>query len=486
MSTRPNVIVLILDTLRAKNVSSYGYPIRTTPHLDTFADQGIRFKRAISAATWTVPSHACLLTGLYISQHRIETIKGDRSFNDEIVTLPAALKSQGYRTVAFSQNMLFSSSNHLDVGFDEFHDVEELLGSRGFTRAIQRLADRSPRPVRLSARYARKTIAPRLLLDRMFDWIQKNDENTPFFAFANVLAPHFPWTLPPGFLPHEEGFKLKYLLKSDYLTLKKQWEFNSGKRQVTEDQRHIWRMLYDASVRHADSEIGRFLRRLDGWKGRKDTILIITSDHGEMMGDYRDIVGHVLSLNDNLIHVPLIIQHPDFRGGLEVEGVVQTLDLYPTLLEWCGVPASRTQAAQVVRPSLSRAIASAGDPSGFAFAEEDYTDSYDIIGKLMRVNPSMDPWKYPRQQIAIRSATHKFIWHDDRPGEFYNLAADPDEAHNLMNNGLTSQLAVLQELQRNLDMWRSGLKKFPPRKLDHVEEMDAVVLERLKDLGYVE
>ena len=481
----PHIIVLILDALRAGNVSGYGYPVKTTPHLDGFAAENVLFRRAFSAATWTVPSHASLLSGLYVSQHRIESLKADRRFNEAIVTLPDALRSRGYRTAAFSQNMLFSPANHLDRGFDEFHNVEEFFGARRLTRLIQRLADGSGGPGRLAARYVRKMIAPRLLLDNLYAWIQANAKQTPVFLFANILAPHFPWTVPPRFLPRDDGFHLKYLLNSDFLTLKKQWEFNAEKRAVTDKHRRIWRLLYDASIRHVDSEVGRFLNRLRQWEGWPNAIVVVTADHGEMMGDYRDIVGHMLCLHDNLIHVPLLVRHPEYPQGLKVEGVVQTLDLYPTILEWAGVPLSQVASAQVRRLPLSKAMAAANDPGGFAFAEEDYTDSYDVIGKLLEVNPMLNPAKFPRQQIAVRSANYKYIWYNDRPAEFYNLADGPGEEHNLINGNVALDRLVLQEHEAALQAWRSGLEIFPPSVVDDMAEVDPETVERLRALGYV-
>ncbi|HBY96440.1 MAG TPA: hypothetical protein DEP84_21270 [Chloroflexi bacterium] len=483
MTGGPNVILLILDTLRAKNVSCYGYPAKTTPHLDTFANENILFKHAFSAATWTIPSHASMLTGLYPSQHRIENIRADRRFNRALVTLPEALRSAGYRTAAFSQNMLFSRENHLDDGFDEFFNVDELLNSRSQTRFVRQVADGSQGPWRLAARYVRKMIAPRLVLDNMYDWIKARGGQEPFFLMANALAPHFPWTVPPDILLRQEGFNPKYLLKPDFVTLKKQWEFNAGTREVTETHRRIWRVLYDASIVHVDREVGRFLRRLGRWRGWENTIVVITADHGEMLGDYRDIVGHTLSLHDNLIHVPLIVRHPDYSPGLKVEGVVQTLDLYPSVLEWSGAPMDGIPSAQTQRPGLAGAVARASNPGGIAFAEEDYTDSYDVIEKLLSVNPAMDPTKYPRQQLAAHSATHKYLWCDDRPGEFYNLVTDPDELHNLINTAVDRP--ALADLQIALDVWRSNLEIFPPRLVDDAAEMDETVIERLRALGYV-
>jgi arylsulfatase A-like enzyme len=485
MTDHPHIIILILDTLRTHNMSGYGYPKITSPHLDALAAEGVLFQRAFSAATWTVPSHASLLSGLYISQHRLESIQGTRRFNEKIVPLPKALHGQGYKTAAFSQNMLFSPDNHLEEGFDEFHDVEELLASRPFTKIVQRLSGGSRNSVRLVSRYVRKMIAPRLLLDNLFDWIVSNHGKQPYFVMANVLAPHFPWTLPLQYLPRGEAFHLKYLLKPEYVTLKKQWEFNSGKRPVTQKHQEVWASLYDASIRHVDSEVGRFverLRKVDGWE---NTILVVTSDHGEMLGDYRGIVGHMLCLHDNLIHVPLILRHPGYPKGLRVEGVVQTMDLYPSVLEWAGVPTREIPAAQLQRPSLSQAVADPENPSGMAFSEEDYTDSYDLPKKLIEVNPEMDPGRYPGQQIAIRTANYKYIWYNDRPPELFDMEKNLPEEVDLLKGGDAQVKARAEGLQAVLDEWRNGLQLFPPRQLAISKDIDPIVIERLRALGYV-
>lgn len=484
MAQPPNIIILILDTLRAGNVSSYGYAEQTSPQLDAFAGEGVLFRRAISPATWTIPSHASMLSGLYISQHRIESIKGDRRFNEAIVPLPAALRSQGYRTAGFSQNMLFSPSNQLDGGFDEFYDVEKLFGARSLTRLIQRLSDDADGRLCKIARYLRKMMMPRLVLDKMHDWIAAGSERSPFFLFANVLSPHFPWAVPLNMLPRE-GFRMRYLLKSDFLALKKQWEFNSDKQHFTDEHRRVWRLLYDAAIRHVDDEVGRFLGRVRRLKGWENTIVVVTADHGELLGDYRDIVGHMLSLHDNLIHVPLIVRHPEYPRGLTVERVVQTMDLYPSVLEWAGCRTEHIPAAQLQRPALSQAVSAPGDTGGLAFAEEDYTDSYNVIEKLLDVNPAMDPRKYPRQQLAVRSATHKYVWYDDRPADFYDLTADPGEQHSLIDTDSSAERQVLTTLEQALATWRSGLKVFPPRFVDDVAEVDATTMDRLRGLGYV-
>jgi arylsulfatase A-like enzyme len=478
---QPNIIILIVDAVRAKHMSAYGYPVETTSHLDAFAADNVLFRRAFSPSTWTIPTHASMLSGLYLSQHRVENVEADRCFNEKIVTLPQALRSGGYRTAAFSQNMLFSPAHHLG-GFDQFYEMGEVLLSRPLSRFVQHMSAGSTGLRRKAARYVRKVMSPRLLLDAAFDWISAGGDRSPFFLMVNVTNAHYPWALPPDILLRRVGLNPKVLLDEDLVTLKP-FEFNSGKRRVSDAHRQTWRRFYDAALTHVDREVGRFVHRLSRWKGWGETIFVVTADHGEGLGDYRDIVGHTLTLHDNIIHVPLIIRHPQYPKGMEVEGVVQTLDLYPSIVEWAELPPDRFARAQMQRPPLSKAMAAPHDCAGLAFAEEDYTDSYDLLEGLRSVNPAMDPKKYPRQQIAVHSATHKYIWFDDRPGEFYDMAADPQEEHDLTNGRTATEQAALTELQQALETWRSGLEVFPPRSVD--AEMDGVILERLRDLGYV-
>ena len=483
MTRRPHIVIVILDSLRARNVSAYGYGTETTPFLDSFAADNVLFRRAISAATWTVPSHASILSGLYVSQHRVESLEADRSFNEAIVPLPAALRAHGYRAAAFSQNILFSSSNHLDAGFDEFYEIDQVFSST-VLKLLARVSESSASPLRLPARYLRKMIAPRLVLDRAFEWITAHDRRTPSFLFVNVLAPHFPWTVPPGVLFRGERLNPKYLIQPDFITLKRQWEFNSGLREITKEHRRVWKLLYDASIRHVDREVHRFLDRLRAWRGWDNTVLVLTSDHGEMLGE-GGIVGHVLTLRDNLIHVPLILRHPDYRNGHAVEGVVQTLDLYPSALEWAGVGRDSVPAAQLQRTPLSNAVENASETNGFAFAEEDYTDSYRPIDKLRSVNPKMDPHMYPASQTCIRSATHKYVWYADRPAALFDLMADPDEQHDLLRNGDDKGEVIAAPLRETLESWRHGLEMFPPVSRGEGKEMDDETMERLRALGYV-
>jgi arylsulfatase A-like enzyme len=335
------------------------------------------------------------------------------------------------------------------------------------------------------ARYLRKLTGLRLFLDGILNWIKASNETTPFFLMANVANAHYPWAPPPDALWRELGFKVK-LLRNRELIEPGPFQFNSGKRKVTNLHRQFWLGLYHAALTHVDREVGRFLRKLRQWQGWSNTIVVITADHGELLGDYDDIVGHMLSLHDNLIHVPLIVRHPAYPGGREVEGVVQNLDIFSSVMEWTGCPVTAIPATQLQRRGLSAAMEMPDDSGGVAFAEEDYTDSYNPVSGLLRVNPRMEPTKYPQRQISVHTATHKYIWVEDQPGKLYDLRSDPDERTNLINGATLPEQAVLKELRQALEAWRAGLQYFPPNLVNDVSQVDPFTLDRLRQLGYVD
>jgi arylsulfatase A-like enzyme len=481
-NSRPNIIVIILDALRAKSVSCYGYNKRTTPYLDDFALENFLFRHAFTTSTWTIPTHASMLSGLYLSQHRIENVKGDRRFNESIVTLPQALHERGYTTAAFSQNMLFSPEYHFE-DFDTFKTLDERLDVERLTGRKRKTGDLG-NVFGKASKYMAKAKAPRRIFNSIYDWIKADHD--PFFLMVNITNTHYPWAPPLGLLLSEVGMKNLKHLTNDNLVNLKPFQYNSGNWETTETQRRMWRLLYDASIMHVDREVGRFLRKLQGWQGWNNTYIVVTADHGEMLGEYRNIVGHTLCLHDNILHVPMIIKVPHNSIGTEVEGVVQTVDLYPTVLDWAGVTTEHIPPAQLKRASLTRAMAEPNIMDGLAFAEEDYTDSYNVMDGLLRVNPNMDENKYPKRQVAIRSATHKYIWYDDRPGEFYNLVKDPDEGNNLFGHETGKDNEIFKDLQRSLETWYENLEIFPPRQAGGSAVIDGEAYERLRELGYVD
>ena len=486
-ATSFNIIVIILDAVRAAALSCYGHGVETTPNLDEFAARSLMFKRAFAPATWTVPTHASMLSGLYLSEHRLENIAGDRAFNRQIVTLPEALERSGYHTAAFSQNFLFAPSHNLAGNFREFYPLwntmprtrpeqGERRGWRGRMLQLRQAA----------GRYQSKRAGLSRAMDTMLDWLIRQTDAAPVFLMANITNAHYPWAPPPKDVWGRLGRDSRHLINQE-LAQPRPFQFNSGKIGLTGTHRRVWRGLYEAAVMHVDRELGRFLGNLRRWPGWANSIVFITADHGELLGEFQDIVGHTLCLHDNLLHVPLLVRHPDYETPATVEGVVQNMDMFSSIVKWAGVDESQVAMppAQLQRPSLSEALAQPHSSSGYAFAEEDYTDSYNPVNGLLKVNPELDPHKFPQRQIAVRSSTHKLVWFDDRPAVFYDLAAGLGEEQDLLDSDTNEARHHLRVHQDVLAEWRADLKLFPPRMADKPARPEAEVTERLRMLGYV-
>jgi arylsulfatase A-like enzyme len=482
VTTRPNILVLVLDSLRASSMSLYGYPKRTTPSIDRFAAASVVYDCAISPAAWTIPSHASLLTGLSVFQHGLRTMEGNRRLSPRLVTLPRALAGVGYETLAVSQNPLFTPAHGLGEGFGSFADFDVLAGASRRGRAARRLVRSRVGVARKTGQYAERLLAPATALAFVLDWISgRKTGDHPFFVLANLLAPHFPWIVPPTHLLRGRLRDLRYLTRVDFVSLKREWEFNARAATPTAAHLRTWRRLYEASITHVDATVGRFVSRAAEWPGWRNTIVVLLSDHGELLGDRDGRVGHSspLLLHDDLVRVPLIVRHPDRATGRREARVVQTHDLFRTILDWTGTSHGTVPPAQSELPSLDHPA-----DDRIAVSEEDYTDGHDVPGRLAALNPALAAESQPRVMRAARTRTHKYVEHDWQPAELYDLGVDPGEERNIVGLPDPAVAAQLDRLRTFLHSWESTREVFPPVEGDAAEK-DVEVETRLRALGYL-
>jgi arylsulfatase A-like enzyme len=330
----PNVLVIVVDTLRADHVSSYGYARPTTPAIDALASQGTLFENAISTCSWSLPSHVSLLTGRYVFEHGAGNVermawfgKSGSSFRD-FPTLGEELEQNGYRTGAFSANRVyFSHSLGFGRGFVHFEDyfnsvpdafVRTLFG-REFARIYLSRSDKS------LVRRALSGLGFKALLDRdtegwgsrggargvrkqasqvnqeTLHWIDR-DRQRPFFAFLNYIDVHNPYGGPPT-------------------APKPLWDKGGDIDS------------YDAGVKYADDNIGQLMRELERRGLANNTLVVITSDHGESLGDH-GLTYHGAALYWELIHVPLIVWYPGHvPAGLRVSQPVTNAAIPGTVMD---------------------------------------------------------------------------------------------------------------------------------------------------------
>lgn len=351
----PSVLLITVDTLRADRLGCYGYTRAQTPAIDGLAAAGVRFEEVSAAAPLTLPSHATLLTGLYPPAHGVRD-NGAYRLPGKVPTLAAILRARGYRTAAFVAAYVLAARFGLERGFEVYDDN---FGP-----------PRGPRGLSFIERRAAEVVSPAI------GWLRQLAPRERFFLWVHLYDPHAPREPPPAF---------------------------AGR----------FADPYDGEVAYADAEIGRLLAAVEQLDRETDTLVVLTADHGEGLGQHQ-LIGHVDQLYDTLLRVPLIVVDP-FRGRRAPERVtslVRLVDLAPTLLELCGLEPIAGIEGRSLTPLLRGGGAPAGAPDytlAATFAPEAVEDLY-----------------------AIRDARWKLIFAPARDAcELYDLAADSTERTDL-------------------------------------------------------
>lgn len=339
MIMKRNVLLIVIDTARAKSFSSLGNRTETTPALDALGREGMYFTRCISPAPWTTPSHASIFTGKYPSEHG--TYGRNIHFTSQDC-LASEFKKAGYKTFGISANRLVSSMNGFSRGFDDFLDPwtpfnekplrEELdvndsrASKHSFVENLSILFSKEG----LNAHFKRKfgvNQNAKYSTNRAIRYVKRVFEsvNEPKFMFVNIMQPHEKYNPPP-----------EYVKKLGYTYEKIPWPsflgHYAGIEKIDEYTMSVLRTLYEGELCYADEKIASLIEWMRKKEYLNNTTVIITSDHGEHIGEHGHIA-HFFSLYNELLHVPLIIRHPDHLGAGRKEGLVQTHDIYRTLLE---------------------------------------------------------------------------------------------------------------------------------------------------------
>ena len=315
----PNVLLIIVDTLRADHLTEYGYSRATSPNSSALAKRGVLFEDAIATAPWTLPSHASMMTGLYPTEHGAVDLQSPLSSG--FVTIGEALEQRGYTTAAFSANSgLFSRRFGFGRGFMHFNDygntayrvlqtplalkVQKTLAFMGLQRDI---------PGRQSA--AEVNTHALLWLDRY--------PHQPFFVTLNYFDVHFPYLPPPGFANRFSSGKALPQAGADVDA----WLHSLKPAEVQQEKD-----AYDSAIAYVDAQLGVLMGELQRRQFLENTIIVFTSDHGEGLGEH-GFMNHGNSLYRELIHVPLIIVDPGkMQAGLRVTQPIGLAALPATLL----------------------------------------------------------------------------------------------------------------------------------------------------------
>ncbi len=312
---RPNVLVYVVDTLRADRLGCYGHAARTSPRIDAFAAEAVRFTDAVAQSSWTRPSTASIFTGRVPPRHG--ALEADTAIRPDVPTLPELLHAAGWTTAAFVTNSVVSAPFGFARGFDRFHYFPEAPGRADLFLP----ADRVVRPV---ARWLRR--APR-----------------PFFLYVHVADPHNPYVPPAryrrGLVTAHNGVTPAAVIAEQRRCPDCLHELGLQRpAPIAADTVAVLSELYDAEVARADLAFGRVLDVLRARGRLDDTLVVFTADHGEEFLEHGGVT-HGKTLYRELLHVPLLARLPGGRrGGTSVSAVVQHADLLPSILDFAGLP----------------------------------------------------------------------------------------------------------------------------------------------------
>jgi arylsulfatase A-like enzyme len=432
----PNVLLLILDTVRASSLSLYGFPLPTTPQLERWAQRGVVFERALSTAPWTLPSHASLFTGLPPNQ-----LQADWStpLEREPETVAGRLLRRGWATLGVVANQIYAGSEHgLARGFIRYEDFPVspgLIARAAFP--VRRLLD-SYRPREIVGNdelVGRRTAAE---INRSFlAWSRRLPDGRPFFAFLNYFDAHDPY------LPQAQDLAALGSQQDSANRLSPLRRFSISERRegMTADDIRIERERYEAAIRGLDREIGVLLDSLQQRGVLERTVVVVTSDHGEEFGEHGAFY-HGHTLNAQALHVPLMIMYPpSVPAGRRVSDVVSLVDVAATI---------SSLAAPSTSPMPGRSLVRHWD--GSAPGDE---PAFSAVSQGIRL-----PEWYPAATgnlWSVVSGPHHFIMRSDGRQELYDWLSDPDESRNLLGqDGVSPVTATLRD---HLDQFRNAARR---------------------------
>jgi len=447
---RPNIVIIWVDALRADHLSCYGYGRKTSPFIDTLADQGALFENCISASSWTKTSGISFFTSQWVSIHGIETPV--QRFGEESITFTEILQKNGYATAAFVQSPFFHPELGFKQGFDYYsYPIMEYDSLSEFRKIIH---------------FPAKAIFP---------WVEAH-VGEPFFIWVHLFYPHGTYTPP-------EPYNRRFV--DDHYAV-------SGRQvPVGEDQLYAYKVIpgyqnldgrtdidyyvsqYDGEILFTDSKVKKIVDKLSDLGILDDTLIMISADHGENLGENEYYFVHTL-LYDPVIRVPLIIRYPPaIPGGSRIPYQVRSVDLAPTIFDILGIPLPDAMVGKSLMPFIrqeektDRTALSRGHSLKGGFAVDTDTEGARVTSIRVRIKHHM--WK--------------LIYHLDRveasADELYDLTQDPQESTNVIKKS-RGTFRFLEKLL--LSMIRKEKAAASPKEEKFSPETKAL----LRSLGYAQ
>ncbi|HYB98076.1 MAG TPA: sulfatase-like hydrolase/transferase [Candidatus Limnocylindrales bacterium] len=408
----PNILFLSIDTLRADHMGMYGYDNPTTPWMDDLAARGTVVEHAIASAPETAPAVATLLTGVYQDRHAVAFNRAN--LPDKATTIAEILAGRGYSTAAFIANRIVDDAHGFGQGFERFE-----------VAAIEPPATVSTddRVVALALGHLRTAARDR-----------------PWFLWVHLLDPHGPYNSAQAWWSKDFQYPARLFGEDPELEFSDS-NFGLGvipRYQVLEGQRRLsyYVRRYDGDIRFTDHQVGALLGGIER-SGHRDTLVVLTADHGESLTEHQELLQHGWFLYDSTVRVPLVFTWPgQIPAGARIRTQACTVDIVPTLLDLIGVdPQPHDFDGTSLAGELRGGDAPAGSLTRDCFAigpRPNHPFALRSGGLKMIVTPAGAPSDPRRAKERIDSGRPPT---EDTPErrELYDLAADPGETRNIVD-----------------------------------------------------
>jgi arylsulfatase A-like enzyme len=459
-SAQPNVVVIVMDTVRADHFSVNGYERDTTPNLKVLARDSTVYTQAIAPSDMTLTSHASLFTGMYPSWHGAYCQPPDASYGRELAhqvpTLAEILSKKGFSTVGVAANLYLRADFGLQRGFESFRIPRPVpvLGTDEGWYLLRVGMRRLMIPFTDTSQFDRLFSRGEDINREMFKLLNKQGK-TPFFAFLNYMDAHFPYIPPAPFNRLFPG-KIDRIVEQDLQDI--QDKVMHGEAMPSIEKRHLLSQ-YDGGIAYTDAQIGEVMNWLKKRHLYDNSLIVVTSDHGEGFGE-KNLVLHGNSVYQNLVHVALLIKFPKAAHTGVVNDPVSLIDVAPTIVNVLGyAPPANMQGKNL----LDKAAAG---------PRQIFSESFQC--------PVPHPPECPDgcMSRSVLAWPYKLVTSSSGKFELYDVSNDAGEDRNLA----VSQSAAAKELGSELSRW---VKTMPPRAKQQLK-LDGEAVQKLKSLGYVQ
>lgn len=458
----PNVLVIVWDTVRADRTSIYGHGVDTTPRMKAWASKGVVYERAISPGIWTLPAHASMFSGLAVRTHGVGD--GHKWLDDHVLTFAEILKERGYETFAWSANPLVSRKTNLLQGFDvAAHPWSKNVKDRALAMQVAR--DPAPDADGEIGHWSMSAVGP-LGLRRFAAW--RKARQGPWLGFINLMEAHATRTptmearaavMTPTQVEQSLTFNQLPVTQHAWMVGARPWP--------DEDGMDIVRGVYDATLWDLDAMTADLLDMLDADGGLDNTMVVLVSDHGELLGEH-EMVGHQLGVWSELTRVPLVVLHPGHLQPGRNQDLVSTAEIFGMILAATG--ASDHPGAEAGQRWQRR-------EHGVVTEYEEAPAA--TLRMLREIDPSIEIDGHAQGRTALELGNTAYHHGSVDGWKAWDMAADP---------GQTVSTGQPTRGQEHLTAWQQTVPLFDPELADEVAEpVDQGAAQRaLQVLGYAE